>query len=130
MKIEYVLTEIQELSFRKNITRETQIQIQTNTKYNVYYAEDGKSCIGEFSAEFIPVNNPEQLQIKYRSRSLFNLYDTILDDDIKKQIHIEIFNRIFPLCNETIKHFSAMSGIPNISLPMMDISNMEIIINS
>ena len=129
MKIEYVSTDIQELSFRKNITGETQMQIQTKTNYSVYYAEDGKSCIGEFSAEFIPVNNPEQLQIKYRSRSLFNLYDTILNDDVKRQIHIEIFNRIFPMCNETIEHFSALSGAPNISLPMMDMSNMEIIIN-
>ena len=129
MKIEYVLTDIQELSFKKNITEEAQIQIQTKTNYNVYYAEDEKSCIGEFSAEFIPVDNPEQLQIKYRSRSLFNLYDAVLGIDVKKQIHIEIFNRIFPMCNETIKQFCAMSGAPNISLPMMDMSNMEIIIN-
>lgn len=130
MKIEYVLTEIQELSFEKNITGETQIQIQTKTNYMVYYAEDGKSCIGEFVAEFAPVENPEQLQIKYRSRSLFNIYDTALEAEDKKQIHIEIYNRIFPMCNETIKQFCAMSGAPSISLPMMDMSNMEIIINS
>lgn len=130
MKIEYVLTDINELSYKKNISEELEIQIETKTNYHVYYSEDGHSCIGEFIAEFISADNPEQLQIRYNSKSLFNLKDVVLDDEIKKEIHIEIFNRIYPMCNETIKSFSAMSGVPNISLPPIDMSETKIVFNS
>lgn len=130
MKIEYVLTDIRELSYKKNITEDLEIEIDARTNYYVYYSDDGNSCIGEFTVEFVSVENPEQLQMRYSSKSLFNLYDVILDDETKKEIHIDIFNRIYPMCNETIKNFSAMSGVPNISLPPMDISAMEIVINS
>lgn len=130
MKLEYVLTDIRELSYKKNISEELEIQIETKTNYNVYYSDDGKSCVGEFVAEFISVGDPERLQIRYNSKSLFNLYDVVLNDETKKEIHINIFDRIYPMCNETIKSFAAMSGVPNISLPKMDVSEMDIIINS
>lgn len=130
MKIEYVLTDIIELSYKKNITEELEMQIETRTNYHVYYSDDGNSCIGEFAAEFVSMDDPEQLQIRYSSKSLFNLYDVVLNDESKKEIHIDIFNRIYPMCNETIKSFSAMSGVPNISLPPMDMSEMEIVFNS
>lgn len=129
MKIEYVLTDIIELSYKKNITEELEMQIETRTNYHVYYSDDGKSCIGEFVAEFVSKDNPEQLQIRYSSKSLFNLYDVVLDDKSKKEIHIDVFNRIYPMCNETIKSFAAMSGVSNISLPPMDMSEMEIVFN-
>lgn len=130
MRLEYVLTDVQTLSFEKKVSSEVQLQIQTKTNYNVYYAEDGNSCIGDFYVEILPVDNSEQLKIRYHSKSLFKIHDAVLDDNLKKLIHVEIYDKIFPMCNMMIRNFAASVGLPNISLPMLDTSNMEVIIMS
>ncbi len=127
MRLEYIGTEITELSMRKNIEDDTEIELQTNANFTVYFSDDGESCIGEFLIEVFSQPDPNQLSINYCSKSFFNIYEADYDINTEQQIHMEVFNRIFPMCNETIRQFTAMAGVPNISLMDMDISNMDIV---
>lgn len=128
MKLEYLGTDIEELSMRKNISDDIEIELQTNTNYTVYFSEDGESCIGEFEVEIVSQFDPDQLMISYRSKSFFNIYDVLyFDKNVEREIHTDVFDRIFPLCNETLRQFTSMAGIPNISLVDMNVGNMEIV---
>lgn len=128
MKLEYLGTDIEELSMRKNISDDIEIELQTNTNYTVYFSEDGESCIGEFEVEIVSQFDPDQLMINYRSKSFFNIYDVLyFDKNVEREIHTDVFDRIFPLCNETLRQFTLMAGIPNISLVDMNVGNMEIV---
>lgn len=125
MRLEYVGTDITELSIRKDIDEDMELELQANTNYTVYFSEDGEACIGEFAVEISSQNDPSQLSINYCSKSFFNIYDAGFGEDVEKQIHMEVFNRIYPMCNETIRQFTSMAGAPNISLMDMDISSLD-----
>ncbi|MBQ2845783.1 MAG: hypothetical protein IJA01_02115 [Firmicutes bacterium] len=129
MRLEYVGTDITELSLRKDIPDDAEIELQTNTNYTVYFSEDGDSCYGEFNVEIISQHDPSMLSINYCSKSYFNIYDAYFGEegDIERQIHMEVFNRIFPMCNETLRQFTSMAGVPNISLLEMNMSDMDIV---
>ena len=129
MKIEYVLTDIQELSFKKNLNKDMQLEIQTKSDYTVFYADDSTSCMGVMSIELIPLNNEEKLQIKYKSHSVFNLKDIVLNDEIKKELHVETYNRLFPLCCTHIKSFLSIVGLPDIQINPIDFSQSNINVN-
>lgn len=129
MKIEYVLTDIQELSFRKNLKEDIQLEIQTKSDYTVFYADDSTSCMGVLCIELIPRDNEEKLQIRYRSNSIFNLKDVVLNDETKRELHIETYNRLFPLCCNHIKNFLATVGLPDIPINPIDFSQSGINVN-
>lgn len=129
MKIDYVLTDIQELYFKKNLKEDIQLEIQTKSSYTVFYSDDLTSCMCELCIELSPVDNEENLQVKYRSNSIFNLQDAVLNDEIKKELHVETYNRIFPLCCNHITNFLTTVGLPNIPINPIDFSQSEININ-
>ena len=86
MQLEYLLTDIQELSFKKNVTAgQNQINLQVKTDYSIYYSDDESACIADFIAMFTSPNNPDEFQIRYHSKSLFKINDVVLDDDAKKR---------------------------------------------
>ena len=129
MRLEYIGTEIAELSMKKDIPDDMEIELQTNTNYTVYFSEDGDSCYGEFEVEIVSQFDPSRLNIRYCSKSYFNIYDAYLGEEgeRERQIHIEVFNRIFPMCNETLRQFTSMAGVPNISLLDMNMSDMDMV---
>ena len=126
MKIEYVLTDIQELSLKKNLEKNIQLEIQAKSDYTVFYAEDSTSCMGVLSIQLIPLNYQDKFQIYYKSNSIFNLKDVVLNDEIKKELHIETYNRLFPLCCNHIKNFITMLGLPDIQIFPIDFSQTDI----
>ena len=126
MKIEYVLTDIQELSFKKNLEKDIKLEIQTKSDYTVFYAEDSTSCMGVLTIELFPINNEEKMHIKYKSNSIFHLKDVILNDATKKELHVETYNRLFPLCCNHLKNFLAMIGLPDIQITPIDFSQADI----
>lgn len=129
MKLEYVLTDIQELSFKKNLKEDVELEIQTKMDYTVYYDDKSNSCMGELCIELSPIKAPEKLKIKYRSNSVFNLYDVVLNDELKKELHIETYNRVFPLCCSQLKNFLAIIGLPDIPITPIDFSQSNISVN-
>lgn len=120
MKLEYVGTEIEELSVKKDLSEDVEINLQTNTSFTVYFSEEGDSCFGEFRVNIFSQYDPEQLTINYCSKSFFNMYGAETSTKTEEEIHEDIFERIFPMCNETIKQFTSMVGLPNISLVDME----------
>lgn len=130
MKIKYVLTDVQELSFKKNLKEDIQLEIQTKSDYTVFYADDSTSCMGVLSIDLVPLNNEEKLQIKYRSNSIFELKDIVLNDEIKKELHMETYNRLFPLCCTHIKNFLTLIGLPDIKINPIDFSQSVISVNN
>ena len=129
MRIEYVLTDIQELSYKKDLKEDLQLEIQTKSDYTVFYADDSSSCMCTLSIELIPVNNEEKLHVIYRSNSVFNLQDVILNDEVKKELHIETYNRVFPLCCNHVKNFLAMVGLPDFPIIPIDFSQADVTVN-
>ena len=129
MKIDYVLTDIQELSFKKDLNESIQLEIQTKSDYTVFYAEDSTSCVCVMSIELIPLDHEEKLQIKYKSNSIFNLKDVVLDDTIKKELHVETYNRLFPLCCTHIRSFLSIIGLSEIKINPIDFSQLDINVN-
>ena len=124
MKLEYIGTDIEELSVKKFLPEDAEISLQANSNFTVYFSDDGESCICEFSVNIYSQFDPEQLTINYSSKSFFNMYGVDGHPEDELEIHEELFNRIFPMCNETIKQFASMVGLPNISLVEMDMASM------
>ena len=124
MKLEYVGTDIEELSVKKFLPEDAEISLQANSSFTVYISDERDSCIGEFSVTIFSQFDPEQLTINYSSKSFFNMYDVPGGPETEQEIHEELFNRIFPMCNETIKQFASMVGLPNISLVEMDMASI------
>lgn len=126
MKLEYVWTDIQELSFKKNLKEYAELNIQTKYNYSVFYSDDGSRCIGVLDIELSPVESEGELLVRYHSRSLFNLKDAVLTDAVKKELHIETYSWIFPLCHSHIKNFLTMVGLPDIPIKPIDYSDPNI----
>ena len=130
MKLEYLFTDIKELSYKKDLQESAQIEIQTKMDYTVYYSDDAKSCLGEFRIELFSVENIDQLHVQYHSTSVFNLHQTTLNDKTKKEIHIESYNRLYPLCFAHVKNFLSLVGLPEIPIVPIDFSQSDININN
>lgn len=129
MKLEYVFTDITELSYKKDLQNSTDLEIQTRMDYTVYYSDDSHSCMGRLQIELSPPNNKE-LCVRYCSNSIFNLKDVTLDDELKKEIHVETYNRLYPLCFTHVKNFLSLIGLPDIPMTPIDFSQSSISINS
>ena len=129
MRIEYVLTDIQELSYKKDLKEDIQLEIQTKSDYTVFYADDSSSCLGVLTIELLPVDNEEKLHVKYKSNNIFNLKDVILDDETKKELHVETYNRLFPLCCNHVKNFLSMVGLPDFPIIPIDFSSSDVRVN-
>lgn len=130
MKLEYLFTDIKELSYKKDLHESTQIEIQTKMDYTVYYSNDETSCLGDFFIELFSTENIDQLHVQYHSTSVFNLHQTAINDEIKKEIHIESYNRLYPLCFAHVKNFLSLIGLPEIPIVPIDFSQAEIDINN
>ena len=126
MKLEYIMTDIQELSFRKNLKENTRLDIQTKYNYSVFYTDDGSRCIGVLSVELSPPGDEDKLLVRYRSSSVFALKDAVLNDAVKKELHAETYNWIFPLCHSHIKNFLATVGLPDIPIKPINCSSSDI----
>lgn len=126
MNFEYIGTEIDELSFEKNLNSSKQIELGAKTDYKVLYANDGTTCLVLYGVELASNENPKELKIRYRAKSLFKINNIELSEENKKIIHIEAFNRVFPMHNATVRSFAATVGLPDISIPDGDISDREI----
>ena len=54
----------------------------------------------------------------------------LLDDETKKEIHIESYNRLYPLCFAHVKNFLSLVGLPDIPIVPIDFSQSDININN
>ena len=126
MKLEYVSTDIQQLSFEKEVEKNTTVHIQTHVTYQVLYSDDGQSCVAVFSVEVSPKDPNVKLSIIYRAQSEFRLNDIILNDEVKKKLHVEIYHRLYPLHSANLKTFTNMVNLQGIKLPITDFTNMDI----
>ena len=130
MKLEYVLTDITELSYKKVLQKNAELEIQTKMDYTVYYSDDSLSCMGRLNIELSPPNDSEELYVRYSSNNIFNLKDIDLTDETKKEIHVETYNRLYPLCFTHVKNFLSLIGFPDIPIEPIDFSQSSININN
>lgn len=130
MNIEYVLTDVQEISVSKNFQEDVEFELNTQTSYTVYYAEDSSSCMCDIILEVLPTHNSELLKIRYHSKSIFALNDFKQTEDEKKFIHVETYNRIFPMCCMQIKTAAAMAGLPDIPVNSLNMTEADVAINN
>lgn len=126
MNLIYLGTEILEVVFKKKIVAEKKIELETSIQYSVNYSDTDQKCIGDVDITIQDSEHKDYFTIKYHSLNLFEYSVNVLDDDIKKQIHLQIANELFPFWNSTVSGLCTLCGIPPIRIPMKEILEKDI----
>lgn len=116
------------IELKRNITTETQIELETRYDYSVNYADDAKSCLAKLTCEIRSKDNPELLYVKLVNLGIFD-GDGLDTDEGKLEAHIECNRILFPYTQYMVASLAVHAGFPPIYIQNQTVKKENVIIN-
>ena len=84
--LKHIDDEIIELSYKKNISEDKDLDLEISINYRLDFDEDERMCYGNAEIE---INDDEhtQLEIRIHTIGIFSYKADILTDEIRRQLH-------------------------------------------
>lgn len=120
---------VQELHLSNKLEKPGQVQLDSGFSLNVSFTPDGNRCIGKLQ---------QTLRDKERAGGQFTLSVEIVgvfsctgatEDWVKRQIHGEVYDQLFPYMQVQCANLAAASGIPGLMLKKATIDPDSIAVN-
>jgi preprotein translocase subunit SecB len=120
---------IQEIHLSNKLEAPGQIQLDSSFSLNVSFSSDGSRCVGKLTQalrdkEFAGGKFTLSVEIV----GIFNCSGAVTDD-VKRQIHGEVYDQLFPHLQAQCSTLAAASGIPGLMLRKAAIDPNSIAIN-
>lgn len=120
---------VQELHLSNKLEKSGQIQLDSSFSLNVSFAPDGSKCVGKLQ---------QTLRDKEFAGGKFTLSVELVGifsctgataDEVKRQIHGEVYDQLFPFMQAQCSSLAAASGIPGLMLRKVTIDPNSIAVN-
>lgn len=120
---------VQELHLSNKLEKSGQIQLDSSFSLNVSFAPDGTRCVGKLQ---------QTLRDKEFAGGKFTMTVELVGifsctgataDEVKRQIHGEVYDQLFPFMQAQCSSLAAASGIPGLMLRKVAIDPNSIAVN-
>lgn len=123
--LKHIDDEIIELSYKKNISEDKDLDLEISINYRLDFDEDARICYGNAEIE-IDDDEHTQLEIRIHTIGIFSYKADILTDEIRRQLHAETVVELNPHWNSLLTNLTMLAGIPPIELEPMEFEDAEI----
>lgn len=119
---------LQEVHLVNKLDKAGQVQLDSSVSLNVNFSQDGTRCIGKLQQT---LRDKEFVGGKFTmSVDLVGIFNCsgATTDDVKRQIHGEVYDQLFPYMQAQCSALAAGSGIPGLMLRKleMDPNNISV----
>ena len=124
-----ITQKVQELHLSNKLDKPGQVQLDSSFSLNVNFSPDGTRCVGRLT---------QSLRDKEFVGGKFNLNVEMVGvfsctgatrDEVKRQIHTEVYDQLFPFMQSQCSSLAAASGLPGLMLRKMTIDPDSIAVN-
>lgn len=124
-----ITQKVQELHLSNKLDKPGQVQLDSSFSLNVNFSPDGTRCVGRLT---------QSLRDKEFVGGKFNLNVEMVgvfqctgatEDEVKRQIHTEVYDQLFPFMQSQCSSLAAASGLPGLMLRKMTIDPNSIAVN-
>ena len=124
-----VSQKVQEIHLSNKLEQAGQIQLDSSFSLNVSFANDGTRCVGKLTQtlrdkEFAGGKFTMSVELV----GIFNCTGAVTDE-VKRQVHGEVYDQHFPYMQSQCANLAAASGIPGLMLRKVPIDPNNIAIN-
>ena len=120
---------IQEVHLVNKLEQSGQIQLDSSFSLNVSFASDGAHCVGKLQQT---LRDKEfaggKFTMSVEMVGTFNCTDAVTDE-VKRKIHGEVYDQLFPYMQAQCANLAAASGVPGLMLRKVPIDPNSIAVN-
>lgn len=124
-----VTQKVQEIHLVNKLEKAGQVQLDSSFSLNVSFAPDGSRCVGKLQQT---LRDKEFAGGKFTMTvelvGIFNCSDAT-SDQVKRQIHGEVYDQLFPYMQSQCAGLATGSGIPGLMLRKVVIDPNNIAVN-
>jgi len=128
MNINLIRMDVLELNYKKNISGQQKLEMQTNVQYSVNVALNAPQCKGEAWLTVCDKNEPHAMELKLHVAGLFGFEPVEITDDVKRQLHTQTFEYLYPYLSAQVACFTSLIGMPKFIIPKLNISQDDVMI--
>ena len=120
---------IQEIHLSNKLDQSGQIQLDSSFSLNVNFVPDGTRCVGKLTQtlrdkEFVG----GKFTLAVELVGIFNCTGATTDE-VKKQIHLEVYDQLFPYMQSQCANLTAAAGLPGLMLRKAAINPDSVSVN-
>ena len=120
---------VQEIHLSNKLDQSGQIQLDSSFSLNVSFSSDGSRCVGKLTQT---LRDKEHVGGKFTlSVELVGIFNCsgATNDEVKRQIHMEVYDQLFPYMQSQCATLTAASGLPGLMLRKAAIDPGSIAVN-
>ena len=124
-----VSQKVQEIHLSNKLDQSGQIQLDSSFSLNVSFSPDGTRAVGRLTQT---LRDKEHVGGKFtRSVELVGIFNCsgATNDEVKRQIHMEVYDQLFPYMQSQCATLTAASGLPGLMLRKAAIDPGSIAVN-
>ena len=111
-----VTQKVQEIHLSNKLEKSGQIQLDSSFSLNVSFSSDGSRCVGKLQQtlrdkEFVGGKFTMTVELV----GIFNCSNATTDE-VKRQVHGEVYDQLFPYMQSQCASLAAASGVPGLML--------------
>ncbi len=124
-----VSQKVQEIHLSNKLEQRGEIQLDSSFSLNVNFSSDGKSCVGKLT---------QTLRDKEFAGGRFTMAVEMVgafqcsgatSDDVKRQIHLEVYDQLFPYMQNQCAALTVASGLPGLMLRKVAMDPNSVTVN-
>ena len=113
-----VTQKVQEIHLINKLEKSGQVQLDSSFSLNVSFSNDGSRCLGKLQQT---LRDKEFAGGKFTMTvelvGVFNCSGAT-SDEVKRQVHAEVYDQLFPYMQSQCASLAAASGVPGMMLPI------------
>lgn len=122
-------TQVLEIHFFNKLKPGTQLKLTSGFSLNVNFTPDGKTAVARLYQSLKDNGGGEQFFCSVEMLGVFKLSGE-LDDAVKKQLHSQCYDDLFPYLQRQVGELCASSGIPNLMLKKSRINPENVVVQN
>jgi len=124
-----VSQKVQEIHLSNKLDQPGQIQLDSSFSLNVSFSPDGTRAVGRLTQtlrdkEFVGGKFTMSVELV----GVFNCSGAVTDE-VKRQIHVEVYDQLFPYMQSQCANLTASSGLPGLMLRKAEIDPNTVSVN-
>lgn len=124
-----VTQKVQEIHLINKLEKSGQVQLDSSFSLNVSFSNDGSRCLGKLQQT---LRDKEFAGGKFTMTvelvGVFNCTGAT-SDEVKRQVHAEVYDQLFPYMQSQCASLAAASGVPGMMLRKIPIDPNNIAVN-
>ena len=116
----------QEIHLSNKLDQSGQIQLDSSFSLNVSFSNDGTRAVGRLTRDKEFVGGKFTLSVELVG--IFNCSGAVTDE-VKRQIHVEVYDQLFPYMQSQCATLTAASGLPGLMLRKATIDPNSVAVN-